>query len=118
MVYGSEAVAGVAAQLTRGMGWNVQTLLLTSGTPTVFAVDVPCSAVSGETLTEVTKAILEELGCEADKEPSIIDFTLAPGRALPADSIVRYYSVHRLHDPILWQEYVHRPGSLATIPTR
>ncbi len=111
MVYGSEALAGVAASLTRQLGWNVQPLLLTAGAPTVFVLNVPCSFIPSVTLVELTDAVVGELGHAADSEPSDLDFALVLNRKLLPSSIVRYYSVIRVHDPIRWQEHVHRGGS-------
>jgi hypothetical protein len=109
LVYGSEALAGVAAQLHRHLGWNVQVLLLQTGTPTIFAFDVPCSALSAEDLDELARNIVGELEYPPDGEPSMKDFTVAPRRRLPPSLIVRHYSVCRVHDPVLRREYVHRP---------
>ena len=108
MVYGSEALAAVAAILTTELHWNVQALLLEHGTPTVFVADVPCGCISSADLVELRDAVVEELGCTNQAHPSDLDLTLRLARALPSTAIRTYYSIPRVHDPLRWREYVHR----------
>jgi hypothetical protein len=109
LMFGSEAVAGVAADLTRCLGWNVQTLLAELGTPTVVVVDVPCSRISATTLEELSNVILSELEEEAVPEGSVIDFTIVVEHGLPKSSVVSCYSVLRIADAELCHDYVCDP---------
>ena len=109
LMYGSEALAGVAAMLTKRLGWNVQCLLASLGTPTVLVVDVPCTRVSMSDLQELSSAIIDELGCEAVPESSVIDFTLTIEGFLPRTAVVSCYSVPRIANASACQEYVRDP---------
>ncbi len=115
MVYGSEALAGIAARLTRRVGWNVQRLLCKSGTPTMLIVDVPCSYISSE-IPELKKRIFEELHNPPGEEPTEIDFTFAVRSVIPPTAIVGYYSLIRVHDPLRWTEYVHKHAEVSSEP--
>jgi len=109
LMFGSEALAGVAADLTRELGWNVQTLLAEVGTPTVVIVDVPCSRISTATLEELSNAVLDELEDEPIADSSVKDFSIAIERGLPKSSVVSCYSVPRIADAAVCHEYVRNP---------
>jgi hypothetical protein len=109
LMFGSEALAGVAASLTQQLGWNVQALLVEVGTPSVVVVDVPCTRISDATLEELSNTTIGELEGESVPESSVIDFTIVVERGLPKSAVVSCYSVPHIPDADTCHEYVRDP---------
>jgi len=102
LIYGSETMQGIAANLQRRTGRDAFGALRSRGIPTIFVCELPLQLLDpGDVLalaaTSLTKAL--ESTIAGHPPPSSIDFTLTLKKAVPPHYIVRHYHPDVIPNP-------------------
>lgn len=102
LLYGSEYVLAIAAQLERSQKRKYRQLLKGMGKPTIFVCDVPWKLISAQTKRELVQRVTREaidLVGRPSYRVSTQDFGFSIRKTLPPQQIVRHYHPQNISDP-------------------
>lgn len=107
IIYGSEFICGVAAQLRGRTGRDYQSSLKRFGIPTILKCDIPITMLACDTLLEIADELISGLtflnSGPADAFPqSLLAFSVKA--AVPARAIVGHWHPKRIRDPLRGNE--------------
>jgi hypothetical protein len=101
LIYGSEYMQAVAANLQGITGRDFFKILRCRGIPTIFVCEVPLQMLEPEDLHELAAKLLTyslESIVTGSELPGSIDFTLTLRQAVPPECIVHHYHPHVMAD--------------------
>ncbi|MFC1969729.1 hypothetical protein ACFLVV_00740 [Chloroflexota bacterium] len=99
LVYGSEYLQCVAAELTRATGVECEETLRNIGVPTMFVCDVPLSLIQRDRMWHLLVELIRLEPYAAGEERPSIDFTFKFAGPIPADVIRSHY-----HPTCIWDQ--------------
>ncbi len=94
LIYGSEFLGSIGAQLTSLGKGNPKALLKAIGKPTMFICNVPINAIDNKTLNELAYYILSR------RPTDFMDFTLTLRQPLLGKNILGHYFPTNIPDPL------------------
>ncbi len=102
LLYGSEYVIAVGAEISREAGMDCRQLLKTIGTPTLFRIRLPINYIHKNDIMELAADISNMWEEYSDStESPIKDWTFTMKQSVPGSCIVSHYhpSVDEVYDP-------------------
>lgn len=101
LIYGSEHVCAIAAQLSRN-GRDYRQVLKRVGTPTVFKIALPLEFISESDLSELAHLVQESLPkLRAGEQPLVANFTFMLTRPVPGRFFCGHEHPEMIPDPLL-----------------
>jgi len=91
LLYGSEYLAAIAAQLFRQTGENCMAALINTGIPTVFVCDIPISYISDLSIQNLVEKLIRCALEDSNEGVGCMDFTFTFSVTLPSEFITSYY---------------------------
>lgn len=111
LIYGSEYLCGLAANLNNANGRDYRQVLKRLGIPTVFCLRLPFDAISESDFKNFAHVVHEQLP-RARRRLSVpeIDFTFRLRQPLPPECVLEHFHPKRVMDPLLGMIPYHYAG--------
>jgi hypothetical protein len=103
LIYGSEYLCGIAAQLHVLKGCDYQWYLREHGIPTLFVCRLPIAQIQWSDRIQLAEALAHEIAADPQMESAeagVIDFTFVLRSQLPPNAIVTHYHPRSVPDPL------------------
>lgn len=108
LIYGSERICGIAAQLGRNRIKDYRQVLKRFGIPTIFRISLPLAMIAESDLLELADVVREWVPrIRAGRRPRQIDFTFQLARDIPAKHILGHEHPTRIRDPLLHMQPIY-----------
>jgi len=112
LIYGSEHICGIAAQLSRNGSRDYRQVLKRFGTPTIFRLSLPTSQVSESDMIELCELLHDCIrDVRAGKKPPVEDFTFLIQAPLSPKFILGHEHPTIIKDPLLPMQPLYHYGS-------
>ena len=111
LIYGTERVIAIAANLSGELGRDYRTVLRSRGKPTIFRLSLPLDHVSESDVSEFAEAVRRQLSSmRRGKNAPPIDFTFTLRRSLGPETILDHYHPVEITDPLMGFVKYHYPN--------
>lgn len=109
LIYGSEHICGIAANLMQSSAPDYRQVLKRFGQPTVFKLFLRFELIEERDLNELCIVLSKNTEiAKRGKTLPPIDFTFSIKQNLPAESIIGHYHPNKIEDPLLSMEYIYK----------
>lgn len=102
LIYGSEHICGIAASISREVGFDCRDILKYHGTPTVFRMAIPRELIPDSQLHDLAEHVMEMYWDERKRErPPRVDWSWILKQGIPGRHVLDHVHPEKIPDPTM-----------------